>query len=407
MRIALAIQHFPPYHGGAEQQARLLARRLGDLVERCDVITSRHDEGLPKVSHEGAARVVRLATGGPLPIRRALNGLAAFGYFLLHGARYDVVHAHCLSPFSLGAIQGARLRGARTVLKVCTVGARGDVAKVQGGALGAWLWRGFDAADRWIVTSGAGHDEVSGALRGPARVTLVPNALDTTRPPSSRDPRDLAEARRALGLADRPTCLFVGRLVPGKGLDAIMEAWPGIQTACGATLTIVGDGPLATELRAWAEAPPQAGSVQLAGWREDPALFYAASDVLLFPSASEAFGNVLAEAMAHGLAVVTTPVGLAARYARHRDNAWLLPGADDRATLALALGQAARELLADSALRLAIGERARATAHASFASEHVVRSYLELYHSLAVAPPRTAHAPPLRRGPDRMETDHA
>ncbi len=402
MRIALAIQHFPPYQGGAEQQARLLARRLAEATAGCDVITSRHDRSLERVCPEGAARVVRLPTAGSPAVRRVINGLMAFGYFLLHGARYDLVHAHCLSPFALGAILGARLRGARTVLKVCTLGARGDIAKVRGGPLGAWLWRGFTRADRWIVTCDAGRDEAVAHLGAGAPLSILPNAVEVAGVGSRGDPLSQAEARCALGLDDRPSCLFVGRLVPGKGLDVIMDAWPSIQEATGAALTIVGDGPLAATLRAWAASPPLAGSIRLVGWRPDPSPCYAASDVLLFPSATEAFGNVLAEAMAHGLAVVTTPVGLAARHARHLDNAWVLPTDGDRAALALALRHAAVELLADPSLRRALGERARATALTSFASADVVNAYLDLYRALlatARGPAPAATAPP--------ETDHA
>ena len=62
------------------------------------------------------------------------------------------------------------------------------------------------------------------------------------------------------------------------------------------------------------------------GWRSDPETFYRASDIFAFPSRSESFGNALAEAMAHGLAVVTTPVGLARHWIRDGENGILVPG---------------------------------------------------------------------------------
>lgn len=407
MRVALAIQHFPPYHGGAEQQARMLARRLGDALEACDVVTSRHAAELDVVSQEGSTRVLRLPTLGPPAIRRAINGVVAFGYFLLRGGRYDVVHAHCLSPFSLGAILGARLRGARTVLKVCTLGERGDIAKVRRGVAGAWLWRGFTRADRWIATSHLGRVETEGHLRGAQRVAVMTNAVEIPTLAARRDEAGLASARRALGLDERPTCLFVGRLVPGKGLDVIQEAWPAIHDATGASLAIVGEGPLAAELEAWRKSSPAARAVRLIAWQRDPSSYYAASDVLLFPSSGESFGNVLAEAMAHGLAVVTTPVGLAAEHARHRDNAWVLSGDPDGAALAAALRHAVIELLRDPPLRRALGEGARATALASFASEGVVSAYLALYREL-VTPTRAAQpVSPAGSGTPSLETDHA
>jgi glycosyltransferase involved in cell wall biosynthesis len=406
MKIALAIQHFPPYPGGAERQARLLARRLKEATVDCDVITTRHDRGLPWETREGGLRIVRLPTFGSGAVRLAVNALAAFGYFAIRGRRYQVVHAHCLSPFALGALLGARLRGCGTVLKVCTMGLAGDIAKVRRGLLGALLWRGFGTADRWVAASPAVYEEARAHLATRARVALIPNGVEVARtatPAPGGDASPPRDPRAVLGLPERGVCVFAGRLVPGKGLDAIMEAWPRIHAASPATLVIVGDGPLATELRAWAEAPAQAGSVRLVGWQSDLSPFYASADVLFFPSASEAFGNVLAEAMAHGVAAITTPVGLAGRWAHDRGNALVVQG-PDRSSLVTALARAAIELLADDALRATLGERARATALECFASDAVVHAYLDLYRDI-LATRVVSHPEPSRPSP--MGTSHA
>jgi len=91
-----------------------------------------------------------------------------------------------------------------------------------------------------------------------------------------------------------------------------MAAWPAV-AGRGLQLVLVGDGPLRDELAAWARSAAVAGSVELAGYRADPAVFYRSADLFLFPSRSESFGNVIVEAMLHGLPVLTTAVGAPGR----------------------------------------------------------------------------------------------
>ncbi len=392
MRIAHAIQHFPPHPGGAEQQARTLARELADRLGACDVVTSRHRQDLTRESREGSVRVVRLPTLPAGPGRAIANLVAAFGYFARHGGRYDVVHGHCLSPFVLGAVLGARLRGCRTLVKICTVGERGDIAKVRRHGLGPWLWRGFRAADLFFATSPDARDEAIASGVAPERIALLPNAIPI---PASRAERGgshshrTADSRLALGLPSAGICLFAGRWVEGKGLDVLMRAWPTIHARHDATLVIVGAGPLADVLASWARSAEIHGSVRLVDWQSDLTPYYSAADVLLAPSATEAFGNVVAEAMAHGLPVVTTPVGLAQVWIRDGENACLLRA--DRHTLAGELARATLTLLADEAMRRRIGANAQATAFAAFGCDAVLDECIALYRRLlAHTPTRTA-----------------
>ena len=134
--------------------------------------------------------------------------------------------------------------------------------------------------------------------RGVAAVELWERGLDHARfGPRFRDP----ELRRAVGAADRPLLLFVGRLVREKNLAVLaaaverLERW-GERFA----LALVGDGPMMDELKARLPrahfAGPQRGT-DLARW-------YASADIFVFPSTTETFGNVILEAFASGLPAV-------------------------------------------------------------------------------------------------------
>src|SRR5439155_7416026 len=119
-------------------------------------------------------------------------------------------------------------------------------------------------------------------------VEIVPNGVDVREFPLGR-------------ASSRSGVLCVGRLVPYKGVDVLLRAWPRVREATGETLTIVGDGPERARLEAMA---PRDGSVRFAGRlpRDELLRAYAAARLTVLPSANgqEAFGIALLESMAAG-----------------------------------------------------------------------------------------------------------
>jgi glycosyltransferase involved in cell wall biosynthesis len=81
--------------------------------------------------------------------------------------------------------------------------------------------------------------------------------------------------------------------------------------------------------------------------------------------------------MAHGLAVVTTPVGLASHWIRDGENGIIIRE-DTPGKMAVAL----RRLLADASLRERLGRQARTDALTFFSRDSVVGAYLDLYRKL-------------------------
>lgn len=128
-----------------------------------------------------------------------------------------------------------------------------------------------------------------------------------------------AEIRARHGLAGRPVVVCVSRLVPRKGQDMLIRAWPKVlREVPDAALLIVGDGPYLRELRRLADGSGVAGSVRLTGavpWAELPA-HYDAGDVFAMPCRTrrrgldvEGLGIVYLEASASGLPVVAGSSG--------------------------------------------------------------------------------------------------
>jgi glycosyltransferase involved in cell wall biosynthesis len=164
----------------------------------------------------------------------------------------------------------------------------------------------------------------------PEKIRILPRGLDTTLfHPSRRDPAFWQKYGIPAG---RTVLLYVGRVSKEKDLDVIVSAWKRL-TDLGSkkedlgsvlptndaphfldpksyflnspALAFVGDGPYLKELRQL--LPDAAFTGYLAGL--DLARAYASSDVFLFPSTTDTFGNVILEALASGVPCVVSDQG--------------------------------------------------------------------------------------------------
>ncbi len=97
---------------------------------------------------------------------------------------------------------------------------------------------------------------------------------------------------------------FIGRLVPYKGADMLIEAASPLLAASQMEIDIIGDGPMMDSLKA--QAAPFGSAVRLHGWQkhEEVQDIAARSNILAFPSIREFGGGVVLEAMALGLCPV-------------------------------------------------------------------------------------------------------
>ncbi|MFB6151949.1 MAG: glycosyltransferase family 4 protein [Haloarculaceae archaeon] len=171
------------------------------------------------------------------------------------------------------------------------------------------------------------------------------------------DRTDRLHVVRSVHLSERQVCpdpdariadnegrrvLYVGRLVPVKGVDDLIDA-VGSLAAAGrdVALDVVGTGKSEADLRARAAESPAADAVTFHGFVPfGPDLFdrYREADAFVLPSHSEGFPNVVLEAMAHGVPVVATRVGGIDEVVTDGETALLVPPGDSEA-LADAVGR--------------------------------------------------------------------
>jgi glycosyltransferase involved in cell wall biosynthesis len=153
------------------------------------------------------------------------------------------------------------------------------------------------------------------------------------------------ELREKLGGRDRTLFLYVGRLAKEKGLDTLAEAAEWIYGEYGDAVSFIltGDGPYKKELMA-----RNTPNMVFTGFKqkEELASIYASCDILVFPSGTETFGNVVLEAMSSGLPVICADEGGITGFTAHQTNAWVF-----RYRNAEALAAGMRRLRTDEPLR--------------------------------------------------------
>lgn len=184
--------------------------------------------------------------------------------------------------------------------------------------------------------------------RGFRNVTVLRRGVDQQRFHPDKRSQDL---RRAWGAAsDTPVVLYVGRLAAEKNVGLVARAFEQLRSRHpDLCFVMVGDGPQRKALQA------RCPDIHFTGVQTGAALsaHYASADIFLFPSHTDTFGNVVTEAMASQLAIVSFREAAARELLRHERSALLVePGQDDEF-----IDQIER-LLVDPALRARLRERA-------------------------------------------------
>jgi glycosyltransferase involved in cell wall biosynthesis/predicted metal-dependent phosphoesterase TrpH len=271
----------------------------------------------------------------------------------VRGAEADVVHAATPGPMGIAGLAIARALGVPFVATYHTEFARyaheitGDrlAGELVGRAM-AWF---YSQAERVYVPSATVADELVRGGLPESRLVRFGRGVDLDLFGPDRETRRMRMRMRS---GRRTVVLYVGRLSREKGLDVIAEAMRRASSARGdLELCVVGEGPARAEFAAHLRGVRHRFLGALSG--ADLAAAYAGSDIFLFPSATETYGQVVVEAAASGLPRIVSDRGAARDHVRHADTGLVVPAGD-----AAAFARAVLLLADDRRLRHDIGRRA-------------------------------------------------
>jgi glycosyltransferase involved in cell wall biosynthesis len=359
MRIALISDHASPLAspgsidcGGQNVYVAHLARELAIGGHLVDVFTRRDAIGQKQlVRWRDNIRVINVPAGPAhhVPKEQLLPYMQAFARFTTRFARhqqamYDIVHAN----FFMSGMVAQHLRQTLGIPFVVTFHALGQVRRMAQGVADAFPPARMrietllmQQADRVIAECAQDRldmEQLYGA--SPARIAVAPCGFD----PGELWPQDQREARSLLGLpANKFTVLQLGRMVPRKGVDTVIQATALLRSQHGidAQLLVVGgdihaagrDGPEMARLHALAERLGISGHVRFVGQKPRAELrtWYSAADVFVTTPWYEPFGITPVEAMACARPVVGSEVGGIKSTVVDGSTGFLVPSRDPKA----------------------------------------------------------------------------
>jgi phosphatidyl-myo-inositol dimannoside synthase len=360
-RVLLVTNDFPPRPGGIQSYLGEFVGRIADAGSHAVTVYAPQWKGADAFDKEASEareaagyRVVRhpgtLMLPGPAVDARMRRLIIDDGI--------DTVWFGAAAPLALLA---QRARGA---------GAKRVVASTHGHEVG---WSMLPVARSVLRRIGEDTDVVTFVSRytrsrfapafGPAaRLEYLPSGVDTDR--FKPDPAGRAGLRQRYRLGERPTVVCLSRLVPRKGQDTLIRAWPSVRRRVdGAALVIVGGGPYLDTLRQLARQCGVEADVMFTGGvpaAELPA-HHALADVFAMPCRTrgagmdvEGLGIVFLEASASGVPVIAGDSGGAPETVRDNETGLVVDGRSVRG-----VADAVSGLLTDPERAAAMGAAGR------------------------------------------------
>ena len=375
MRILQVSPFYPPHVGGIEFHVEALSRKLVEAGHEVVVFTSNVPRSRSSEVVDGVEIHRFISLFAPLN-----NPLMPGMFFkLLSSGEFDIIHVHghfhMSSTFALlstgfrrrpvvltshGAL--LNLRGWRKVVEI-----------VFNKTVGKWTLK---SVDKIIALSRTQADilEKLGAER--QKMAIIPLWIDSNRIALQAD---VAKFRNMYKLDDRRVILFVGRLLPIKGLIYLIEAAKDTETK-PAVVIIGGEAPGYSGTKQTLEQKVEELGLEQDIFflgefpKQDLGAAYMAADLFVLPSLGEGMPLALLEAMAHGKCAVATNVP------GNRDvvkDGWngLLAEPRNPVDLAHKIDYALR----NDGLRQRLGAQARQDIEQDYASEKILSKILRLY----------------------------
>ena len=321
LRIAVVTETWPPEVNGVAMTLAKLVQGLSHRNHDVQLIRPRQTKTDSPMSDSSLEEV--LMRGMPIPRYPELKlGLPSKKTLVKTWTlrRPDVVHIATEGPLGWSALQAAK------VLKLpVTSDFRTNFQSYSKHYGVGWLRKPIVAYLRKFHNATActmvPTRELMRTLsqNGFANLKVVSRGVDTKLFNISK--RD-SSLRSSWGATDDTKVLIsVGRMAPEKNLDQVLKAYEALQvTGQAFKLVMVGDGPLKEQFQKRYPEIIFPGMLS----QSNLAAYYASSDLFIFPSQTETFGNVTLEALASGIPVLAFDCAAARDWVQTGVNGWLV-----------------------------------------------------------------------------------
>jgi len=388
MKIAFITFQYPPFvQGGAGTYAYNLAKELARLGHEVHVIAPRV-AGCDKESVEEGLFVHRLSFLNK-PFLAALSFWFSlrkeFSSLEQLAGGFDIVHDNGLSAFSLSskAVFCPRVitihHLARTTLKALETSLFDRIKnpRRETGISPLVEPLCIRRADRIIAVSQFTKQDIMDVFNIPdSRIEVICHGAYPENYVFSEEAR--VKLRSALGIKSQPMILFVGRLVPRKGVDILLRALPQVLRETEVKLVLAGSGNQ-HEYQHLAQALGIPDKLCFLGRVPDDTLrlLYSSCDLFVLPSRLEGLGIVVLEAMAAGKPIIATSVGGIPELIESGQNGILVEAGDEGK-----LASAIVKVLSDKSLARVIGENNMKKVRERYSWEVAARKAERLYNEL-------------------------
>jgi len=370
LKVLLLNNEFPPLGGGAGNATYYLLKEFSLREElEVDLITSSPTSSFAKEKIEPNITIHKLPVGKKnihywTEKEMLCYCWKTYGYLKNRSAppRYDLIHAFFSIPSGLIAylckkqipylvsLRGSDVPGFNERFSFQYIFLKPIIRQV---------WKNASA----VIANSQGLKELALRTASDLKIDIIPNGVN------------IADFTPRKGRKNgKFTILTVARLIPRKGIDNLIKAVPLlVKEAPNIRLRIIGEGNKENELKRLAQELKVAKYIDFWGYvpHQEIANHYSASDIFVLPSRNEGMSNVILEAMASGLPIITTDTGGTKELIK--GNGIIVPRDNSEA-----ISNAVLNLIRDKTLRENLGIKGRKIAE-SMSWKNVAQNYFAVY----------------------------
>jgi glycogen(starch) synthase len=398
VKILILSWEYPPRTiGGLARHVAGLSQALAKNKVDVNVVTVAENKHENAYQEKGVS--VYTVPSYSLPFLNFITDIQHLNFSLLEKSiklindwgKIDIIHAHdWLVAYAARALKHIYRLPLITTIHATEFGRNGGLYNELQRYISSVEWWLTYESWKVIVCSMAMKQEVQYIFQTPGdKIEIINNGIELA---DFNLPAKNIYERNRYALPNEKIVFFIGRLVPEKGVQVLIEAIPKIlQFEPKVKFIIAGKGPYENYLKHMVNTMGLENKVSFLGFIEDIErnALYTYADCVVFPSIYEPFGIVALEGMAAGKPVVTSDTGGLGEIVEHGINGLkCIPSNAD------SLAQQIIRVFSDPALVLKMVKKARVDVKEKYSWDGIARQTLSLYQQVINESKDTSWLPP-------------